>query len=179
MVVWGVLVMELQCCVRVVCLCVLLSFVSSLEVEHGRYPVKETHNVVMKNSVDFSNHLENVNEWFPQVTVVEVYWNLVNYKYLGYTAHVPVESYNAFNSTFKDILKVFEPVSFVKVSSKIDKLPYNPTFSRLDESLNLVHPGFCLITYDSYHRQLLKQWEIESTRGTILDISEEHVVVRK
>ena len=125
--------------------------------DQADYVDHETFNIVLKNSVaSMNDHIESVKLNFPSITITQVYWHLVQYNYLGYTAHIPTAESSSYQLTYP--LKVFELVSEVRAagsgSGSGEKLPYSPTFSRLDESSNLVGNGFCLISQETHRRHV-------------------------
>jgi hypothetical protein len=153
---------------------------------HTRTPtapavVPDTYNIVVKNSIIFSDHISSVALNFPSVTITQIHNNLGKLSFLGYSALIPVTSdVELFKEIYKNELKVFEPVGMVYSSSgSVEKLPYTPTFSRLDESSNnLIRHGFCVISYDTYYDQLRSQRgeEILSNHGSDETSTEDFVV---
>ena len=128
--------------------------------------VTERFNIVIKNSANFSEHLERVQVYFPAVTVDNIYWQLVQHNYQGYTATVQHADMNSFQLTFQDQLKVFEVVTTVHAAGtglEGEKLPFTPSFSRLEEKSNLVGGGFCYIAYETYLRHVTARIQLEES----------------
>jgi hypothetical protein len=153
------------------CLLLFLSATALTEVidepntDERRDDAYVRYNIVIKNSLNLSEHIENVKIRFSVISIEIIYWNLAELNFQAYTALIPSAYISSYKHTFQADVKVLEVVSLVHAAgvASAEKLPYNPTFSRLEESSNLgSSEGFCTITYETYHGYAGRQMNTDS-----------------
>jgi len=135
--------------------------------------LNETYNIVIMNSANFTEHIDSVNNRFPSVIINRIYKNLTKLNILCYTAYIPSSNVTQFQDMYSEVIKVFEMVGLVYAAGSVEKLPYSPPISRLDESSNnLIRHGFCLIAYGTYQEQLHRN----SHQAMGAEVPAEHIV---
>lgn len=151
------------------------------------------YTIVLKNTANLTQHIAHTKLHFPTITIEKIYWQLIAFNFHGYTASFPNEEFkDSFRQAFQEELKVFEAVTVVHAATSgtssgataqtrksvdvtAQKLPYTPSFSRLDESLSVVATGFCMIPYEDYE-QRVKGTHTETITDTFTGIeSQPHI----